>query len=419
MKGAARGLIIAAVITLGVCSAARAEESGNVTDADRVFKNFTREAAVVPQGQLRLELRGMTLNNDSDVDTNLSGTPIDKNPNHMDGGIIDVLSSYGLGKSSEIGADVPVIFQSTRRDSGSTSDQDIGDVQLYGKFKYSVAEHCAVAGGLELSLPTGIEEKGFGTGEFGVNPFVATRWQQGPYALGLHAGYEMYTGNVDDQFNYSAEGIYRLSPSFNFHVEFSGRTFNHNSTKFNDLEVLPGIDFNLSPELTIRPTGLAGLTDPSPDWGVGVGLVYTFTVPSFSLPKAPPPPPPMAAAEPAPPPPPARKKIVLRGVNFDFDKANIRQDAAPVLDEAVATLKEASTINIAVEGHTDSKGSDEYNQKLSERRADAVRDYLAGHGVSKSRMTSAGFGESRPVASNDTDEGRAQNRRVELRVTGE
>jgi len=124
----------------------------------------------------------------------------------------------------------------------------------------------------------------------------------------------------------------------------------------------------------------------------------------------------VAEARPAPPPPPVVKKIVLRGVNFDFDKATLRADAKPILDEAARTLKQETSLRISVEGHTDSRGTDAYNQKLSERRAATVLNYLADHGVERSRMTAIGYGESRPVASNDTDDGRAQNRRVELRV---
>jgi outer membrane protein OmpA-like peptidoglycan-associated protein len=71
---------------------------------------------------------------------------------------------------------------------------------------------------------------------------------------------------------------------------------------------------------------------------------------------------------------------------------------------------------VIAEGHTDTVGSAEYNQKLSERRADAVRRYLINGGIMPERIRTEGFGESKPVASNDTDEGRAQNRRVELRV---
>jgi OOP family OmpA-OmpF porin len=132
-----------------------------------------------------------------------------------------------------------------------------------------------------------------------------------------------------------------------------------------------------------------------------------------------PPPPVVVAAAPPPPPPtpaPAKKKIVLRGVNFDFDKADIRPDAEPILDEAVRTLQEEGAISIVVEGHTDSIGTEEYNQGLSVRRAAAVRAYLAGKGIDASRMSVEGLGETKPVASNDTSSGRAQNRRVELSV---
>jgi outer membrane protein OmpA-like peptidoglycan-associated protein len=130
----------------------------------------------------------------------------------------------------------------------------------------------------------------------------------------------------------------------------------------------------------------------------------------------PPPPAPVAAAPPPPPPPAAKKKIVLRGVNFDFDKSNIRSDAVPILEQACSILKQESTINVVAQGYTDSIGTEAYNQKLSERRANAVRDWLVKCGISPSRLSAKGFGESNPVASNATPEGRAQNRRTELVV---
>ncbi|HEY2388568.1 MAG TPA: OmpA family protein [Candidatus Binatia bacterium] len=136
--------------------------------------------------------------------------------------------------------------------------------------------------------------------------------------------------------------------------------------------------------------------------------------------EAPPPPPKVAPPPPpAPPPPRPSRKIVLRGVNFDFNKSNIRNDARPILDEAVRTLHEERDINVSVEGHTDSVGSDAYNQKLSERRGHSVASYLERGGISHSRLTVEGFGESRPVATNATDDGRAQNRRVELHIIGQ
>jgi outer membrane protein OmpA-like peptidoglycan-associated protein len=130
----------------------------------------------------------------------------------------------------------------------------------------------------------------------------------------------------------------------------------------------------------------------------------------------PPPPPPPPPAPPPPPPPPAKKKIVLRSVHFDFNKYNIRPDAIPVLDEAVSILKEDATVPVVVEGHTDAIGSQKYNQKLSEQRAESVKKYLVSHGIAASRIQTIGYGKTKPVASNDTEDGRAQNRRVELHV---
>lgn len=112
-----------------------------------------------------------------------------------------------------------------------------------------------------------------------------------------------------------------------------------------------------------------------------------------------------------------QRKLVLRGVNFDFNKATIRPDARPVLDEAVQTLKEEGKVKVSIQGHTDSVGSDAYNQRLSEHRAVAVADYLRAGGISSGRMSTVGRGESDPVASNETAGGRAQNRRVEFRIS--
>jgi outer membrane protein OmpA-like peptidoglycan-associated protein len=135
-------------------------------------------------------------------------------------------------------------------------------------------------------------------------------------------------------------------------------------------------------------------------------------------------PPPAPQTKPAPPPAPAVDRcaevIRLRGVNFDFDEDDIRADAAPILDEAATLLADALRDcpgnRVAVEGHTDAVGTDAYNQDLSERRARSVTEYLAGRGVPASQLSSQGFGETTPIATNDTSEGRALNRRVELRL---
>ena len=120
---------------------------------------------------------------------------------------------------------------------------------------------------------------------------------------------------------------------------------------------------------------------------------------------------------------PVPVSIDLKGVNFDFDKATLRSDAVSILSEASEILKRYPELRVEVAGHTDSKGSDAYNQKLSERRAQAVYDYLTSNGVEASRLQGPiGYGESRPIAPNtnedgsDNPEGRAKNRRTELNV---
>ena len=120
---------------------------------------------------------------------------------------------------------------------------------------------------------------------------------------------------------------------------------------------------------------------------------------------------------------PVPVSIDLKGVNFDFDKSNLRPDAVAILSEATEILKRYPDLRVEVAGHTDSKGTDAYNQKLSERRAKAVYDYLTTNGVSAARLQGPiGYGESRPIAPNtnadgsDNPEGRAKNRRTELNV---
>ena len=101
-------------------------------------------------------------------------------------------------------------------------------------------------------------------------------------------------------------------------------------------------------------------------------------------------------------------------VLFDFDKAEIKPEFTAEVDAAAELLLANPDVTVRIDGHTDSIGTEEYNQGLSERRAEAVAAYLEAAGVSRDRMTVAGFGETQPVASNDTAEGRALNRRVEI-----
>jgi OOP family OmpA-OmpF porin len=105
----------------------------------------------------------------------------------------------------------------------------------------------------------------------------------------------------------------------------------------------------------------------------------------------------------------------LENVNFEFDSAKLTASSTATLNDAVKILKRHAGTKVEIAGHTDSQGSADYNQGLSERRAQAVADYLIANGANASNLTVKGYGESNPVADNGTKEGRAANRRVELR----
>jgi len=114
----------------------------------------------------------------------------------------------------------------------------------------------------------------------------------------------------------------------------------------------------------------------------------------------------------------AEEKIVItQKIHFEFNKSTIRPISYPILDDVAYLLQINPQIRrVRVEGHTDWIGSDAYNQKLSERRAAAVRDYLIGKGIAADRMIAVGYGEARPIADNNTTQGRARNRRTEFTV---
>jgi outer membrane protein OmpA-like peptidoglycan-associated protein len=107
---------------------------------------------------------------------------------------------------------------------------------------------------------------------------------------------------------------------------------------------------------------------------------------------------------------------VLEGVNFAFNKADLLPIAHPILDKDVTMLKNDHKLKVRVEGHCDIRGSDEYNQKLSERRATTVYNYFTSKGIDKSRMSTIGYGRSKPLVPNTTEENMYKNRRVEVKI---
>jgi outer membrane protein OmpA-like peptidoglycan-associated protein len=130
----------------------------------------------------------------------------------------------------------------------------------------------------------------------------------------------------------------------------------------------------------------------------------------------PPPPPPAPVAEEPPPPPKVVEKIVLNGIQFDFDKAVIKDQYYPILDEGIAALEKHPEKKVAVEGYTCNIGTEDYNLRLSDKRAEAVKTYMLEKGIAVERLSTMGYGEANPVADNATREGREMNRRVEFKV---
>jgi len=132
---------------------------------------------------------------------------------------------------------------------------------------------------------------------------------------------------------------------------------------------------------------------------------------------------PAAPAAPAAParaaPSSVRQAVVIQAdALFDFDKSVLRPDGRKSIDDALAKIRATDIEMVIATGHTDSVGSDAYNQKLSERRAAAVKDYLVSKGIAASKITTIGKGESQPVATNKTAEGRQKNRRVDIEFKG-
>jgi OmpA-OmpF porin, OOP family len=166
-------------------------------------------------------------------------------------------------------------------------------------------------------------------------------------------------------------------------------------------------------------------------FGVGLQLSFGNPTPPPPIAAAPPPPPPPPPPAPPPPPPcqaPAgfkvdencriiEQSVIVRAVDFEFNSSQLTAPAQQTLDEVAAALVSQPELHVEVQGYTDSTGAAAYNLHLSQRRAEAVKSYLVSKGVSASALTAEGYGKSNPIASNDTTEGRALNRRVAFVVT--
>lgn len=213
----------------------------------------------------------------------------------------------------------------------------------------------------------------------------------------------------------------------------------HGDAMFGDATIYnvgAGIDFgNASGGMSLRVEALYHIDDEADveETQFNLGLRIPFGQRTVVAAAAPvvavvPPMEPLPPPPPPPPPPPScdatlagcneGDSFVLRGVNFEFDQARLTVNAKALLDPVAEALAARPGLQVEIQGHTDDRGSERYNQDLSERRAQSVVDYLAAQDVDASRLSARGYGESVPVADNATDEGRELNRRVELKVVG-
>jgi outer membrane protein OmpA-like peptidoglycan-associated protein len=152
-------------------------------------------------------------------------------------------------------------------------------------------------------------------------------------------------------------------------------------------------------------------------------LAFSDTSPLVVVGHPPPPPPPPPEPAPAPPPVPKRvevsqDQIVIHDkIQFELDRATIKPESNDLMDEISDVVKNNPQIErLSIEGHTDDSGADKHNQKLSEQRAASVLGYLVQHGVAADRLVSKGWGKTKPIADNASEEGREQNRRVEFLI---
>ncbi len=260
----------------------------HVTERDRLWANFGRESAVVGSGKLRLGTQAMAINYGSeDPETDLTGFPINDferalgiagTPDTIkaiEGTRIDIQGAYGLGPTMEIGVDVPVYLERISFD-GSTeaiNTEDIGDVVVHAKFRKMVSSSTAIGAGLEISTPTGAENKRLGTGELGFNPFVNARYTSGGFAVGGHIGFQMFENSVEDVLNYSAFLIARRNECLAFRIEVNGRFLRQPQDDFHDVSILPGLDVSITDRITLRPQAMFGLNDDAYTWGAGLGAV--------------------------------------------------------------------------------------------------------------------------------------------------
>lgn len=338
--------------------------------------------------------------------------------------IMNVLGSYGFTDWFEAGARVPVVFWNdwkglntvtagnlTRAAAGN--QLTMGDIALDLKFRLLDTKYVGLALVPFVSFPTGkstvFDGNGYvsGGGKLALDIDAHERVKLG---LNLGAVYKdnvtIRGANIDTMMTMGAAISVKAHEILDViaegHVETVVKDFFKSEVQ-TPAEVGGALRFHATKGLDVTVGGTAGLTIGvgSPDFRTFLGLNYTHH----------------KDEAPAAPVIQAKKITIDQMIHFDFDKYNIKKDSYGILNDVASILKANPQIKkIRIEGHTDAIGSDAYNMKLSQRRANSVRDYLIQQGISADRLEAVGYGKSRPIAPNNTAAGRAKNRRVEFNV---
>ncbi len=303
----------------------------------------------------------------------------------------------------------------------NTKAAALGDLRFEAKFRLLDIDrhHFGVAFMPFIITPTGSGSKYVGNNSFaGGGKLILDADIKNRVQIGLNVGYmardrvTVFNTLQDDQFQYGLGIGVKVREWFDVMTEVNGSTnisnFFGNEAE-SPFEIDAGLRFNLPhPEgLSVTVGGGFGLTFGygTPDFRGLVGLTYPNPKRVY-----------LPTEEPL-----AKivddKIVISQAIHFEFDRAVIRPISFPILDAVVDVMKTHSSISkVRVEGHTDSFGSDAYNMRLSQKRVEAVREYLIAHGINGDRLVAVGYGETRPVDTNDTEEGRAKNRRVEFTI---
>lgn len=330
--------------------------------------------------------------------------------------IVNLQFSYGITDWASVGINIPLVAYNNFIDpTTAVRNQQInmGDIYIEGKFRLLNRDDHFLGIALIpfVTLPSGEAAVFTGAGGFtggikvALDTDIADRVK-----VALNVGWKIKqdatvrNARVDDQLLLSLGVNVKIVDRLFLIAEAGLESSYHDifsDEVHNPLEVRGALRWMATDKLAVNVGGGAGLTlgVGAPDFRAFLGVTYDWD-----------------GCDCAEPVIETKKIAITEKVHFDFDSAKIKERSYGILDSVASVIQSNKFSSVTIEGHTDSSGSDSYNQSLSNRRANSVRQYLINKGISPSLLTAIGVGESRPIADNSTEEGRAANRRTEFIV---